>query len=159
MTRVNLLSFSLSAFWTEPHRETPAYLADLDKGNFLVHTLLKGDYLDAFTGRQGFAEDLRKVPEADREKAAPADLLHLFPQLNLSPNFPPTALVHGTADTIVPVAESTKRADSLRAFGVEVQLDLVEGGEHGLINSKEPEDVVQAKRERMCAFVLDRMLA
>ncbi|KAH6676955.1 Alpha/Beta hydrolase protein [Plectosphaerella plurivora] len=41
----------------------------------------------------------------------------------LSEDFPPTAFVHGTADDLVEVSQSTNAAEKLRAIGVDVALE------------------------------------
>jgi acetyl esterase/lipase len=57
------------------------------------------------------------------------------PVRNVSREYPPTFLVHGTADTDVPCEESKKMADRMAHAGVEHRLALVPGGGHGLNNS------------------------
>jgi len=44
---------------------------------------------------------------------------------------PPTLLIHGDADALVPYAQSTAMEAALRAAGVAVKLVTVPGGEHG----------------------------
>lgn len=66
-------------------------------------------------------------PYADREavyvKASPINYAH--------PAAPPFLLVHGTADKLVPVAQSLRFAEKLRAAGVQVDLMTLEGEGHG----------------------------
>ena len=88
---------------------------------------------------------------------APADLpaakQRLLPLLNITASYPPTVLVHGTADTTVPVTESDDMAAALAAAGVEHSYVRVEGREHGLDAVPVGEDVASA-RKALTEFVL-----
>lgn len=59
----------------------------------------------------------------------------LMPLVNVTPRFPPTLLIHGTADTDVPFAESEQMAAALAAQHVPHRLLRVEGAEHGLASA------------------------
>ncbi len=50
---------------------------------------------------------------------------------HVSPDDPPTLLIHGDADTVVPIAHSEQLAQKLAAEGVAVELLAVPGGGHG----------------------------
>ena len=54
------------------------------------------------------------------------------PVRNISPLYPPTVLIHGTADTDVPYDESAKMDEALSRFKVEHNFLTVPGGSHGL---------------------------
>jgi acetyl esterase/lipase len=54
------------------------------------------------------------------------------PVRNLSPAYPPTLLIHGTADTDVPYEESVKMDDMLSEFKVGHEFVRVPGGSHCL---------------------------
>ena len=56
------------------------------------------------------------------------------PIRNLTREYPPTMLVHGTEDTDVPYQQSTAMAERLRDAGVEQRLVSVPGGGHGINN-------------------------
>lgn len=66
-------------------------------------------------------------PETDGEKLTP-----FCPIRNLSPDYPPTLLLHGTADNDVPVEQSTAMARELKRHGVAHELITIEGGGHSL---------------------------
>ena len=51
---------------------------------------------------------------------------------NVSKDYPPTLLIHGTADTDVPYEQSVMMARELKKHGVEHELISISGGEHGL---------------------------
>jgi acetyl esterase/lipase len=54
------------------------------------------------------------------------------PVRNVSAKYPPTMLIHGTADTDVPFEESVKMAEKLSQFRVEHKFLRVSEGGHGL---------------------------
>jgi acetyl esterase/lipase len=56
------------------------------------------------------------------------------PIRNVTKQYPPTMLVHGTADTDVPYEQSKIMAERLRQVGIEHQLVTVPNGGHGLGN-------------------------
>ncbi len=56
------------------------------------------------------------------------------PVRNVTGNYPPTMLVHGTADTDVPYQQSKLMADRLAQVGVPHQLVTVPEGAHGIGN-------------------------
>ena len=45
-------------------------------------------------------------------------------------NAPPTLIVHGGSDSVVPLSESERMYAALKAAGANVEFDVVEGGEH-----------------------------
>lgn len=68
------------------------------------------------------------------------------PIRNLSADFPPTILVHGTADTDVPHEESEKLAVSLARHGVEHRFISLADIGHGFAGAR-PEDVEAVEAE------------
>ena len=65
------------------------------------------------------------------------------PIRNITKAYPPTLLIHGTADTDVPYAESKAMFARLADAGVAHELLTVAGAGHGLANAK-PEEKAQA---------------
>lgn len=61
------------------------------------------------------------------------------PIRNVTAKYPPTLLIHGTADTDVPYAESRNMGDKLKEIGVEHELVTVTGAGHGLSGAKPDE--------------------
>jgi len=55
-----------------------------------------------------------------------------MPVKNVTPDYPPTLLVHGESDTDVPHEQSAMMAAELKRNGVEHEFISVPGGEHGL---------------------------
>lgn len=72
----------------------------------------------------------REVSGFDRatiaEKIAPFE-----PVRNVTADYPPTLLIHGTNDTDVPYEQSTMMAEQLKQHGVPFLLKPIENGEHG----------------------------
>ncbi|MBX3438142.1 MAG: alpha/beta hydrolase [Planctomycetaceae bacterium] len=72
------------------------------------------------------------------EKIAPYE-----PVRNVTLEFPPTLLIHGTSDTDVPYEESTMMVDEFRKHGVPHILKPIDNGEHGF-GGGDPEQIEQA---------------
>ena len=65
-------------------------------------------------------------PHTEAEKFSPYMAVK-----NVTPDYPPTLLLHGTADTDVPYQQSVMMVEELEKHGVEHRLITLEGGEHG----------------------------
>jgi acetyl esterase/lipase len=57
---------------------------------------------------------------------------------------PPFHLAHGTADRFVPVGQSRQLAEALRAAGVAVELELVDGADHMWRGAADPDAILTA---------------
>lgn len=66
-------------------------------------------------------------PRAESERFEP-----FMPVRNVTPDYPPTMLIHGTEDTDVPYEQSVLMARELEQNGVPYELVTVDGVEHGL---------------------------
>lgn len=100
----------------------------------LLYLLQTGTLLDALSGQQGVSAALRLFPHEEREalvRQHSPSLAALLPQLWTTERFPPTMILHGTADGIVRVHESRAMARKLAAVGVDVTLQEIEGADHG----------------------------
>lgn len=69
-------------------------------------------------------------------------------------NFPPTMLVHGNNDKVVPVSETLNMYDQLQKDGAKVEMHIYEGAPHAF--DKEPDFFNQL--ENMIALFVDRQL-
>jgi acetyl esterase/lipase len=85
-------------------------------------------------------------PVKDKAKLAP-----YCPVRNVSADYPPTLLLHGTEDTDVPYALSEAMARELTRFKVVHELVTVKGGEHGLAGADAK--LIAASRARALAFI------
>jgi dipeptidyl aminopeptidase/acylaminoacyl peptidase len=63
----------------------------------------------------------------------PNDLAKIDPILNVSKQWPPTAIVHGTADTTIPMRLSKDLEAKLKACGVTTKFVEVEGEPHTFV--------------------------
>lgn len=66
-------------------------------------------------------------PRSEADKFVP-----YMPVRNVTKDYPPTMLIHGTEDTDVPYEQSVMMAEQFKKHGVEHELISVPGGEHGL---------------------------
>ncbi len=78
-----------------------------------------------------------------------------MPVKNVTSQYPPTLLIHGTKDTDVPYEQSVLMADQFRTFGVDHALITIAGGEHGLAGG-DPKEIDRAY-EQAFRFVHQRM--
>jgi acetyl esterase/lipase len=78
-----------------------------------------------------------------------------MPVKNVTRQYPPTLLIHGTEDTDVPFDQSVMMADQFKKQGVEHELVAIVGGEHGL-SGGDPDKINQAY-EKAFQFVHKRM--
>ena len=73
------------------------------------------------------------------------------PLRNVTAQYPPTLLIHGTKDTDVPYEQSALMAKELRRQGVEHELQTVAEAGHGLAGAKPA--VVAEVQDRVLAFL------
>lgn len=90
-----------------------------------------GEILDQLLGAK-ISASLRSLPYEARLDVIPEKLRPAVLQCCLDGGFPPTVLVHGTADEIILVEESKLTEETLTQLGVKVELLLVEGAGHSL---------------------------
>lgn len=92
-----------------------------------------GVALDYITGQHepSLSASLRQVrTEGPLDEALIADHKILFPQFNVTSEWPATYLFHGTSDTAVPFHDSQNLHSLLVKAGVEAVLEEVPGREH-----------------------------
>ena len=70
---------------------------------------------------------------------------------NVTPDYPPTLLIHGTEDTDVPYELSANMAKELARHKVEHELVTVKGAGHGL--SGADRKLVDEANEKAAAFI------
>jgi acetyl esterase/lipase len=69
-----------------------------------------------------------RFPALDFDNKLAADI---SPLLFVDKDDPPTLIVHGNADKLVPLASGQSIYDALKAAGVDTQLIVIDGGDHG----------------------------
>ena len=79
-------------------------------------------------------------PHREAEKFFP-----YMPVKNVTPEYPPTLLIHGQTDTDVPHEQSELMAAEFKRHGVEHRLISVPAAEHGLAGA-DPQRVDEAYR-------------
>jgi len=67
-----------------------------------------------------------KAPKNDIEPVAKK----LSPITTITAKFPPTLIIHGDADTLVPLQQAQVMDEALGKAGVEHKLDVIKGGGH-----------------------------
>lgn len=127
-SRLELISDSPYADYPPDH-DTPGYPSN---PRMLVGKLYLqlGTFLDYYTGQHepSLSEHLRSL--SNPAAGVPEQHRRLFPQLAVSPAWPPTCLVHGTSDTSVLIEESRRLHSLLKAANVDAVLWEVPGAEH-----------------------------
>jgi acetyl esterase/lipase len=89
-----------------------------DGGAFYQHCRQHGLWPQAVSGWDPHAEAVKFHP--------------FMPVTNVTRDYPPTMLIHGTDDTDVPYEQSVLMSEQFKKHGVPHELVTIEGGEHGL---------------------------
>ena len=86
--------------------------------------------------------NLMEVCLDGKPEQIPARYRDASPVTHVKHDSPPMMLLHGTDDTLVPIEQSERFAEKLRAAGVDVELLRIEGGTHGSFG-KDPDPVLR----------------
>jgi len=81
----------------------------------------------------------------------------LFPELNVTSDWPPTFLCHGAQDTAVPVHESRNMQRLLEKAGVQNKLDIFDGQEHSFDYNPHAELMYGARFDLVGRFLKEYM--
>ena len=132
----------------------------IDTSNLGLYSVSAGSHLtlEALNTSTAPAEDWRfwlsecapidLVAMANGESPDAGDILSHFPTsylrnhspvLYVDAELPPTAIVHGDADTMVALAQSERLAERLATFGTNVTLKVISGGDHGFFGNSQDE--------------------
>jgi dipeptidyl aminopeptidase/acylaminoacyl peptidase len=85
-----------------------------------------------------------------------AERFHPFmPVKNVTDDYPPTVLIHGTSDTDVPYEQSVLMAEQLKGHKVPYELISIPNGEHGFRGGDRK--LIDAAYKRAFAFVDERL--
>ena len=106
-----------------------------------------GGFVDVVLGVNGMSRFLRGLSLAQRDGYIPETLRSTILQTQLTGKFPPTFLLHGEEDRFVLPAESQLTCDRLRELGVEVELEMLEGAGHVLVDEKDPPNLAAGTKE------------
>ena len=150
----------------EPVSDAPISMSEtgmlLTKDNRVALLTLfwkKGIYLDYLVG-EPISAHLRTLPLSERANAIPEHLRPAVVQTQFKADFPPTILIHGEKDSLVKLTESQTTHDRLRELGVRVELVVVEGAAHVLMDPlNSPNQVVGAAEveEKAMIFVAEEL--
>ena len=105
---------------------------DRDGGAYYRYTRVKGIWPEKVGGFD---------PVEEPEKFFP-----FMAVKNVTPDYPPTLMIHGTVDTDVEYRQSQMMAREFEKHGVEYRLISIEGGEHGLAGG-DPDEIKAAMAE------------
>lgn len=86
---------------------------------------------------------------------APESFVPFMAAKNVTAEFPPTLMIHGTADTDVPYEQSQIMAREFEKHRVPFQLITIEGGEHGLRGGDPAE--IAAAHAAVLPFIQEHM--
>jgi acetyl esterase/lipase len=89
-------------------------------------------------------------PDKDRSKFDPYS-----PVRNVTPDYPPTILIHGTEDTDVPYSLSVDMTKQFEKHRVKHELVTVKGAEHGLAGGDKKE--VEVAHAKALAFIREHL--
>jgi acetyl esterase/lipase len=89
-----------------------------------------------------------RFPALDFDNKLAADI---SPILFVDKKDPPTLIVHGNADKLVPLRSGESMYEALKSAGVETKLIVIEGGEHGFPNPQHRAQAVKAMAEWFAA--------
>jgi acetyl esterase/lipase len=120
-----------------------------------------GVFLDYYTGmhQPSVSKGLREILDKgsaesnDFKQAIPEFHRRVIPQIMIDENWPPTMLLHGTADTAVPVEESHHLRGLLDAAGVPVHFMEFDGKEHSFDYETDAEEVWKEQFDVVKAFL------
>jgi acetyl esterase/lipase len=112
-----------------------------DRGAFYQYCRQTGTWPQAVSGWD---------PRTEAERFYP-----YMPVRNVTADYPPTVLIHGTNDTDVPYEQSTMMAVEFKRHNVPHQLTGIPGGEHGLAGG-DPQSI-DAAYLKAFAFVDERL--
>jgi acetyl esterase/lipase len=100
-------------------------------------------------------EEMRVPPEEHLTRGLEGQALaDASPLTHVTAGAPPFLLQHGSADWLVPADQSERLAAALRAVGVPVELDLVEGAGHIWLGSGDVDGIV----DRSVRYLADALL-
>ena len=132
-----------SVWYTEPSEHyrqvVPVYTRDEALGGLRSGVVASPPNQEQADARRRYYHYLRQnglwsVEVAGFDPARGRSALDPFcPIRNVSASYPPTMLLHGTADTDVPYTCSVEMAQELSRHGVRHELVTLDGAEHGLV--------------------------
>ncbi|WVQ74190.1 hypothetical protein IAR50_003784 [Cryptococcus sp. DSM 104548] len=102
--------------------------------NLWIHWQKHGTFLDYVLSSPGLSGALAAVPYQDRLSIIPQDKYPLL--LPITPHTPPTYVLHGDQDLLVPIEESYALVKDMQGLGLSVKGIWVPGADHVLRDRK-----------------------
>jgi dipeptidyl aminopeptidase/acylaminoacyl peptidase len=90
----------------------------------------------------------KRFPALDFDNALAAGI---SPILFVDANDPPTLIIHGNADTLVPISSGRSIYDALKQAGAVTEFIEIDGGDHGFTNPEHRARASQAMAEWFAA--------
>jgi acetyl esterase/lipase len=112
---------------TPPVVYTPLEGGDPTRTQLFFYLLQTARAVDVFTGVEGLSQRLLRLPREERDDAVPPEARGAVPHLGINGAYPPTFMLHGDRDSVVPIEESRNMLRALREKGVEAKLAEIEG--------------------------------
>ncbi|WVQ78909.1 hypothetical protein IAT38_001000 [Cryptococcus sp. DSM 104549] len=100
--------------------------------SLFVEAARDGTYLDLFFKQPGLSAKLAALPYAERLAAIPEEKRGWL--LPITPATTRSFVQHGTGDIMVPCDESRKTEKDMKALGLDVEVDWIEGAAHAFFN-------------------------
>ncbi|ODO04938.1 hypothetical protein I350_05549 [Cryptococcus amylolentus CBS 6273] len=131
----------------------------LGRFSMVAYWLRQGTFLDHLFSAPGLGAKLAAVEPQHRPSLIPPERVHLL--LPITPITCPAYLIHGTTDKMCPISESKAIERDMKQLGLEVVVDWVENGEHGLwdTDTRKPVATLGETIEKVVAWVEEKARA
>lgn len=107
---------------------------ELGRFNLWIAWQKRGIFLDYVLSEPGLSSRLAQVPYQSRLQMIPEEKRRLL--LPITPSTPPTYVLHGKEDRLVPFEESLTLENDMKEKGLSIKIDWVHGADHLLRDQK-----------------------
>ncbi|WVQ90895.1 hypothetical protein IAS59_004681 [Cryptococcus gattii] len=107
---------------------------ELGRFNLWIAWQKRGIFLDYVLSEPGLSSRLAQVPYQSRLPMIPKEKRRLL--LPITPSTPPTYVLHGKEDRLVPFEESLTLENDMKEKGLSIKIDWVHGADHLLRDQK-----------------------
>jgi len=104
------------------------------RAKFMVWFWQEGTFHDQVTRIKGLGKTFLPLSPAERRATLPPSAQVLYPEILIDGNFAPTVFVHGAIDSVVLKEESERTYSQLKELGIETEIHVVDGADHGLVD-------------------------
>lgn len=106
----------------------------LGRFNLWIAWQKRGIFLDYVLSEPGLSARLAQVPHPSRLEMIPEEKRPSL--LPITPDTPPTYVLHGKEDLLVPFEESLTLENDMKEHGLSVETDWIDGADHVLRDRK-----------------------